>query len=371
MRLLALLLLLPAAVQAGVVRAPVRLPNSPAVRLTFNPPLRQAPNLKGATLTPGLPVLTVLPGVNVLKAGAETAKTPELAVVEAVAAVEQAVESGSVADSSTAGQVLQETITGESFISGAGATLVAAPLGSGKGGLKAPQRRRFQFKPPEKDGPPPAKASKRRYIPVVTLALMGLNVLAYAGQTAFYPEPLAAGEHWGFVPQALLEELSGGNPAQLLMETLTSVTAAFLHGNEGHLTGNMVGLAIFGGALEIGVSRLRYLAGYLAVGALAFLTLVTGIGGPTEGVWLGASGALFGMMGAYVATLPARLRVRDRWNGIKLGLGVAAVIQFIGSVSMWAGVDAGAGGIAHSVHVLGFLIGLVYGAIFLRYRAQN
>jgi membrane associated rhomboid family serine protease len=92
------------------------------------------------------------------------------------------------------------------------------------------------------------------------------------------------------------------------INVVTPLTSMFLHGSWGHLLGNGLFLWVFGRAVEDGMGRLRFLAFYLLVGLLAAAAQVAVT--PSSAVpMVGASGAISGVMGAYLLLYP-RVRVR-------------------------------------------------------------
>ncbi len=139
----------------------------------------------------------------------------------------------------------------------------------------------------------------------------------------------------------------------------------FMHGGLAHLAGNMLYLWIFGDNIENVLGHARYLAFYLVCGVLAslahvFTTVATQ--GNTLVPSLGASGAISGVLGAYMLLFPGR-RVR-----VLMGLGTADLPAWI-SIGMWflfqlvagmglLGSGAQAGGVAYAAHVGGFIAGL-------------
>ncbi len=147
---------------------------------------------------------------------------------------------------------------------------------------------------------------------------------------------------------------------------LTVFTAMFLHAGWVHLGGNMLYLAIFGNNVEDRLGPWRFLAFYLACGVVATLAQAAGTGFPDTQV-LGASGAIAGVLGAYLLLFP-RARVVTAvfvifivelarvpawivigvWFVLQLGAGVASV-----------GPGAAQTGVAYLAHVGGFLAGML------------
>ena len=132
--------------------------------------------------------------------------------------------------------------------------------------------------------------------PVVTYLLMGANILVWLWQLSL----AATGAAWveagyGVVPTRLVADPPG--------EAFTILTSMFMHGGWMHLGGNMLYLYIFGDNVEDALGHWRYLAFYLVCGlAAAVAQVLTHPGSPIPMV--GASGAIAGVLGAYVLLYP-------------------------------------------------------------------
>lgn len=200
-----------------------------------------------------------------------------------------------------------------------------------------------------------ARAFRPRRSAMATYVLMGLIVAAYAGQLL---SSQALTDAWVLDPRVV-----GAEPWRLL-------TSAFLHSPATvvHLLFNLYALYVFGPTLESFLGRARFLALYL-IGALggslgvltlyelAILTggqLVTATNGfLAPGLALGASGAVFALLGAY---LPLRRAIGVNVMQLLIVLGINVVIGFL------------APGIAWEAHLGGLLVGAILGAIYLRTR---
>src|SRR5690349_11616168 len=148
--------------------------------------------------------------------------------------------------------------------------------------------------------------SARRTLPVVTYALIALNILVFfielSGGDAFIKQ-------WAFVPSRFIS-----NPAS---EVPTIFTAMFMHGGWLHLFGNMLYLWIFGDNVEDEFGHLKFIIFYLLAGIAA--TFSQYAVSPESGVPnVGASGAIAGVLGAYILMFP-----RSRVN-VLLGRQVVA-----------------------------------------------
>jgi membrane associated rhomboid family serine protease len=193
--------------------------------------------------------------------------------------------------------------------------------------------------------------SSRRTIPLVTYALIILNVL-------FFLVELASGdafiEQWAFVPSRFLANPTAG--------FLTILTSMFMHAGWLHLAGNMLYLWIFGDNVEDRFGHLKFLIFYLLCGLAATLaqlsfSLTSNI--PN----LGASGAIAGVLGAYILLFPKRrVRVLLGAQVIQMPalivIGLWIVLQLFSSIGSIAGA-AQTGGVAYMSHVGGFIAGFV------------
>jgi membrane associated rhomboid family serine protease len=201
--------------------------------------------------------------------------------------------------------------------------------------------------------------SQRRSFPVVTLALIALNVLVFlvelnAGQ-AFI-------QQWAFIPRRFAAE-----PAE---QVHTIFTSMFMHGGWLHLFGNMLYLWIFGDNIEDEFGHFKFLAFYLLCGIAATLAqyyVSTRSGVPN----VGASGAIAGVLAAYLLMFPgARVNVLV-YNQVvampaMIVLGLWIVLQLVSSVGSIASTSqtADQGGVAYMAHVGGFVAGLALTFLF-------
>lgn len=228
-----------------------------------------------------------------------------------------------------------------------------------------------------------------RRVAYVTGALIALNVIVFVfsparaplfghpsarllcAQRAFY-------EHYAAIPRELvhlspLNYTYGTGPGQvchMVARTfdkhvlLSSVTYMFVHGGLLHLLGNMLFLAIFGNNVEDRLGRCRFLVFYLAAGIISAYSYAL-VNPSGQAPLVGASGAIAGVLGAYLVLYP-RVRVTGLlFYLVPLRLpawavlGVWFVIQAIDARS-----TALAGGeVAYFVHVVGFVLGVTYAAV--------
>ncbi len=193
--------------------------------------------------------------------------------------------------------------------------------------------------------------SSRRSVPLVTYALIALNVLFFfvelSGGDAFIGK-------WAFVPSRFL-----ANPGA---DFLTIFTSMFMHAGWLHLGGNMLYLWIFGDNVEDRFGPVKFLVFYLVCGlAATFAQLAFSIGSNVPN--LGASGAIAGVLGGYILMFPqGQVRVLQGQTVIPVPalivIGLWFVLQLFSSIGSIAGA-ADNGGVAYMAHVGGFLAGVV------------
>ena len=211
-----------------------------------------------------------------------------------------------------------------------------------------------------------------RRFPVLTVSIIVVNIIAFgyellaeAGGTldqTFYT--------MGVVP---FEVTHNFGPAV----ALSFLTSLFLHGGFMHIAGNMLYLWIFGNNVEDSMGRGRFLVFYLLTGSVASVAQV--LASPSSPVpTIGASGAIAGVLGAYIVLFPnARVQTliflgyfaRMAHLPALLVLGFWFVLQLFNGL-MAFGV-AQAGGVAWFAHVGGFVAGLLLVRLFTLGRRQS
>ena len=201
--------------------------------------------------------------------------------------------------------------------------------------------------------------STRRSVPVVTFALIAINVLVFLLE-------LRGGDDfirlWSFVPQRFSE-----NP---VAEAPRLLTAMFMHGGWMHLFGNMLYLWIFGDNVEDRFGKVGFLIFYLLCGVAASFAQYA-VSPHMTVPNLGASGAIAGVLGAYILMFPkAMVRVMVGYNVVALPaiivLGFWIALQLFSGVGSIAetGQTANTGGVAYMAHVGGFVAGLILAVLF-------
>ena len=193
--------------------------------------------------------------------------------------------------------------------------------------------------------------TSRRTVPLVTYTLIALNVLFFfvelTGGDAFI-------EKWAFVPSRFLSNPIG--------ESLTLFTSMFMHAGWVHLGGNMLYLWIFGDNVEDRFGHIRFTIFYLICGlAATFAQLAFSLGSTVPN--LGASGAIAGVLGAYILLFPkGKVRVLQGQRVVQVPalivIGLWIVLQLFSGIGSVASVGQ-TGGVAYMAHIGGFLAGFV------------
>ncbi|HSP37740.1 MAG TPA: rhomboid family intramembrane serine protease [Frankiaceae bacterium] len=249
-----------------------------------------------------------------------------------------------------------------------------------------------------------------RRTPVVTWTLIAVNVAVFVlatplltsvgGMSTPTPAALCQQErffdHYGAIPKELLDNrqlpqaptgavaavdpergtvaCATNRPTQRppfeKSPALSVLTAMFLHGGWLHLLGNMLFLLVFGNNVEDRMGRLPFLVFYLVCGYAAAYGY-SALTGPSTTTLIGASGAIAGVLGAYLVTFP-RARVLSLltflfflpvWLPAWVVLGSWFLLQY----AYFSGVGVAAGGdVAYGAHVVGFVVGALIALPFVR-----
>jgi membrane associated rhomboid family serine protease len=207
----------------------------------------------------------------------------------------------------------------------------------------------------------------RRTFPFITYALIVANVLAFLWELSLGHQLDRAIFNVAFIPARFW--ITGNWVADLF----TIVVSMFLHGGLLHIGSNMLYLAIFGDNIEDRLGHGRYLLFYLACGFVA--TYAHAIFSPGSRVpAIGASGAIAGVLGAYLVLFP-RARVLTlipififitiRELPAVLILGLWFVLQLFSGVGSLGVPNADQmGGVAYFAHIGGFVAGMVLIGVF-------
>jgi membrane associated rhomboid family serine protease len=206
-----------------------------------------------------------------------------------------------------------------------------------------------------------------RLTPVVTWGIILACVLAYVWELSLGDEMDAAVLVVGFTPASFFTNYAPADVGKV-PAALTIFTSMFLHGSVLHIAGNMLYLWIFGNNVEDAMGHARYLLFYLVSGVAAVMTLA--FVDPSSHVPLvGASGAISGVLAAYVLLFPrARVTVVVPLGFIFLPFRISAIwvvgFWFILQLLMAAATKADQPGVAWWAHVGGFAIGAILTPFF-------
>jgi len=212
-----------------------------------------------------------------------------------------------------------------------------------------------------------------RSTPVVTIALIALCVIAFLWELSLPSDAAEASVYYlGLVPAVLFGRATLAD--SWLPPPLTIVTSMFLHGGLMHLAGNMLYLWIFGDNVEDRMGRGRFAAFYLLCGVIAALAQALPDTRSTIPM-IGASGAVSGVLGAYIVLYPrAKVLVGVPLLIVFYTFRVPALVVlgvwFLGQLASTLAAAPGQGGVAFGAHVGGFLAGVVLVRWFVRDRRR-
>ena len=203
----------------------------------------------------------------------------------------------------------------------------------------------------------------RRTFPVVTLGLIAANALLFLFELSLGPRLEPFMMQAAFIPARYLADgLSVGDLGSGARSALLSM---FLHGGWAHFLGNMLFLWIFGDNVEDRLGHFRYLIFYLASGYAA--TAAHALAGPHSTLpAIGASGAISGVLGAYLFLHPRARILTLVFLGFLIQtievpalvfLPIWFLIQFISGVASLGAAEAQSGGVAWFAHIGGFIAG--------------
>jgi membrane associated rhomboid family serine protease len=201
-------------------------------------------------------------------------------------------------------------------------------------------------------------ASERQTTPIVTYFLIIANVAIFLLEQS---QGEAFIRHWAFTPKEFF-----AHPATYFPTILTSM---FLHGSWLHLIGNMAYLWTFGDNVEDNFGHLPFFIFYIVAGIAAMFVQAFFIPGSAVPN-LGASGAIAGVLGAYIVMFPrgtVRLLTQRGIVAIPaiIALGGWILLQFVSAAGEFAKTAQTAeGGVAYMAHIGGFIAGIVLSFFF-------
>lgn len=210
--------------------------------------------------------------------------------------------------------------------------------------------------------------------PYITYGLLAINVGVFIYQLTLSPiELLSFYRTWAVVPEQLTESFHTGDFTRFTVhEWFTLISSQFIHAGFLHIAGNMLYLWIFGNNVEEQLGRARFLLFYLTCGALAALAQWY-FGMFSEVPSLGASGAIAGVMGAYIFRFPkVRILTVVPLGFLFLPFRIPAFYYLgfwflqqaaygLASLNAPANIGMSEGGIAYWAHAGGFVFGAILG----------
>ncbi len=209
--------------------------------------------------------------------------------------------------------------------------------------------------------------------PIVTVTFIIANTAVFLYELSLEPRGLQTFIYqMGMVPVSVLHTHIPGTGGYY-----TTLTSMFLHGGWMHLLGNMLYLWIFGNNIEDSMGHLRFIFFYLFAGLAAagtHLYFNTASTVPT----IGASGAVSGVLGAYLILFPharvqtliilgwfIRIVYLPAWVLLIFWIGLQLLNQALDPM------DPRAGGVAYAAHIGGFVTGLALIPLFRKYRRKT
>ncbi len=201
----------------------------------------------------------------------------------------------------------------------------------------------------------------RHLTPFVNYLLIAFNILVFMWEVSLGPGLERALMNVAFIPARFW--VAG----YLIPDLLAAFVSMFLHGGFMHIASNMLYLWIFGDNIEDRLGHGRYLLFYLLCGFGA--TLAHAFTSPASQVpAIGASGAIAGVLGAYLilfpraqvtALIPIFMFLTVRQLPAVLLLGLWFVLQLFSGVGSLATMDDNMGGVAYFAHIGGFVLGML------------
>jgi len=208
--------------------------------------------------------------------------------------------------------------------------------------------------------------------PIVTYGIIVLNITIFVFQASL---PIAELEsffdRWAIVPAQLTDSF-GPMPIVPSVEWATLITSQFLHGGLLHLAGNLLFLWVFGNNIEDHLGHFKFLVFYLGCGVAA--GLIQWFFDPDSALpTIGASGAIAGIMGAYVLRFPRAqiitlIPLPFFFTTVQIPalffLGFWFIQQALFSLfALSKNINVGSTGIAYWAHSGGFLVGMILGPL--------
>jgi len=209
-----------------------------------------------------------------------------------------------------------------------------------------------------------------RSLPIITISIVLVNIFIFVwSRTLSVGSEMELVHRYALVPKELLTSLAS-RPDLLPYNVLTIFTSMFLHGGILHIAGNLLYLWIFGNNVEDALGHFRFIVFYLLSGLIAAL-VQTSIDPGSSVPMIGASGAVSGILGAYLLLYP-KARVKTLIfififvTTAEIPAMLLLTIWFLMQILFSRGQ-----GVAWFAHIGGFIFGLIFIKLFLLGRAKR
>ena len=215
---------------------------------------------------------------------------------------------------------------------------------------------------------PVADENPRSRTPHVTFAILGACALSFLWQLTLGGDGQRAVVALGVIPAVLLGHAQLPQDLAWVPAPVTMVTSMFLHGGWMHFLGNMLYLWIFADNVEDTMGHARFAVFYVACGLVA--ALAQALPSPESTIpMIGASGAISGVLGAYLLLYPkAKVRVIVPLGIVmqmmRLPAWIVLALWFALQLIQNAFAQSGGGGVAFRAHIGGFVAGVVLLPLF-------
>lgn len=211
--------------------------------------------------------------------------------------------------------------------------------------------------------------------PYLTYTSIAINIAIFIHELSLSPQELQSFVRtYAIVPRELTASFLSRDINQILPQFLTLITSQFIHGGFLHLAGNMLFLWIFGNNIEEQLGRFKYLIFYLSCGILA--GLAQWFFSPQSNIpALGASGAIAGVLGAYILRFPhARILTLIPLGFFFYTVRIPAIfflgfwfvqqaLYGVASLNARSNIGMEGGGVAYWAHAGGFVFGVILGPL--------
>ena len=221
---------------------------------------------------------------------------------------------------------------------------------------------------------PLADDNPTRSTPIITYALIAICVIVFLWQLSLGPNVKVAIYALGVIPASLLQGALLPQELRWVSPEMTVITSMFLHGGFMHLIGNMLYLWVFGDNIEDILGKPVFIIFYAICGIAAALSQA--LPDPSSTIpMIGASGAISGVLGAYMVFFPKEsIRVAIPFGFflqiLKLPAYVVLLFWFV--LQLINGALSGSeGGVAFGAHIGGFIAGVILAPIMVVVMRKN